>query len=437
MLPEKIERVLVIGSWAKEQITIENISKKPSVQVFSYMSTKNPGIISLVNDYMLGALDNKEQIVDYAVKQKIDLVLITTAQPLSVGVVDALQKENIFVFGPSQNAARLESDKAYTRQLLKKHGISVAPIFNVFTDHKQAVEFAQQLKWNVAVKPIGLTEGLGVKIFGDQLKTKDDVIQYIFEIFDKKIGGHSKVLIEEKLVGTEFAIQCLVYKKNMISTPAVQDYKRLLPGDQGPNTASMGSISENGFLLPFMTMEDYDEAVSIITKTIDAYYKETGEDCNGFLYGQFIKTTTGIHLVEYNFRPGDPEWLNTMFIMHDNILEVIEYLIHGVKKPVHFEEKATVCKYIVPKGYPHHMDQVLAVNFDEKKINDVGVKLYYSSGLDSDGRLRVGSERGIAFISKAETVGQAAMLVEKAISMVSGDFHYRSDIGTKEMIRYH
>jgi phosphoribosylamine--glycine ligase len=261
------------------------------------------------------------------------------------------------------------------------------------------------------------------------------VVNYIHKIFDKKIGGNTGVLIEEKLEGKEFTIQCFVYGKNLITTPAVQDFKRLLPGDKGPNTASMGSFSDSGFLLPFMSEKDYLKAVNIIMKTLDAFNKETKEDCKGFLYGQFMKSKNGLKLIEYNFRPGDPEWLNTISIMNDNLIDVIKYLMDEKQKPVNFEEKATVCKYIVPKKYPEKLNQILNVKFEPKKINDLGVNIYYSSGLDSKDKLRVGSERGIAFVSKAETISKANEMIEKAISMIDGDFHYRNDIGTDELIK--
>jgi phosphoribosylamine--glycine ligase len=434
-LDKEIKRVLVVGSWAKEQITIENIRKKSDVEVFAYMDTKNPAIALLVDGYEIGGLDNKEQIVKFAKKQKIDLALVTTAMPLSVGVVDALEKENILVFGPNQKAAKLESDKAFTRKLMKKYKIDALPEFKVFKDRYKAINYAEKLDWKVVVKPIGLTEGLGVKIFGDQLKNQDDVVNYIHKVFDKKIGGDGKVLIEEKLQGDEFTIQCFVYGKHIISTPAVKDFKRLLPGDKGPNTASMGSYSDNGFLLPFMEQEDYLKAVNIIMKTLNVFNKETGEDCKGFLYGQFMKTKDGLKLIEYNFRPGDPEWLNTLLVMDDSLIDVIKYLMDEVQKPVNFENKATVCKYIVPEGYPKIMNQVLDVKFDSKKINELGVNIYYSSGLDNQGKLRVGCERGIAFISKEDSILKANEQIEKAISMIDGDFHYREDIGSEGMIK--
>jgi phosphoribosylamine--glycine ligase len=148
-----------------------------------------------------------------------------------------------------------------------------------------------------------------------------------------------------------------------------------------------------------------------------------------------MKTEDGLKLIEYNFRPGDPEWLNTLLVMDDSLIDVIKYLMDEVQKPVNFEDKATVCKYIVPEGYPKIMNQVLDVKFDAKKINDLGVNIYYSSGLDNQGKLRVGCERGIALVSKEDTISKANEQVEKAISLIDGDFHYREDIGSREMIK--
>jgi phosphoribosylamine--glycine ligase len=208
-----------------------------------------------------------------------------------------------------------------------------------------------------------------------------------------------------------------------------------LPCDKGPNTASMGSYSENNLLLPFMTEEDYLKAINVILKTLESFHKEIGEECKGFLYGQFMKTDDGLKLIEYNFRPGDPEWLNTLQIMDNNLIDVIRNLEDDVQKPLNFSRKATVCKYIVPKKYPTLLNQILDVKFDPLKINEVGVDFYFSSGLDDKGNLNVGSERGIAFVSKADTISKANELVEKAISMVEGEFHYREDIGDLEMMK--
>ncbi len=429
-----IQRVLIVGSWAKEQITIENIKKDKDIEIYSYMDTKNPGIISLVKDYKVGSLYDIRNIADYAFNSKIELTIVTTAGPLSVGLIDLLEKEGIPAFGPNKDAARLEFDKAFARRLMKKYQMEyVMPEFQIFDNIKEAINFASSLNWNVAIKPVGLTDGLGVKVFGDQLKTKNEAIDYIKEILNKRIGISSDLIVEEKLEGEEFSIQCLVHNGIMLPTPAVQDFKKLLVGEKGPNTASMGSYSDKGYLLPFMQQEDYDDAIHIIKKTLNFFKLETGKDCSGFLYGQFMLTEKGIKLIEYNFRPGDPEWLNTISTMKNNILDIIINLINGNKVEIEFEDIATVCKYIVPKKYPILLNQTLRISIDEDKIKDANI--YYSCGIDEEGNLNTGTERGIAFLAKGNNIQMANENVQKAISNVKGDFYYRHDIGTEELIK--
>jgi len=430
-----IKRVLIVGSWAKEQITIENISSNPDIEIFSYMDIRNPGIISQVKGYQIGSLYDISGIVNYAIEKKIDLVIITTASPLSRGLVDALEDNHILAFGPVRLAARLEADKEFTRKLLKKYMPSAIPEFEVFEDPDSAIDHAEKLNWQVAVKPIGLTEGLGVRVFGEQLKDENEVIRYIHQINNQKIGGSSKVIIEEKIEGEEFTLQCFVRGDHIITTPAIQDFKRLLPGEKGPNTASMGSYSQKGYLLPFMEEKDYEKALEIIRVTLDGFQKETGKICSGFLYGQFMLTANGVKLIEYNFRPGDPEWMNTVIILKNNLLDVILRLLQGDDQALYFENQATVCKYIVPEGYPEKLYQHLDVDLDEKSLQEIhGLKYYYSCGLDDTGKLNVGTERGIAFIAKAPTIEEANEKVDKAISLVNGKFYYRKDIGTKDLV---
>ncbi|MFO8020069.1 MAG: phosphoribosylamine--glycine ligase [Promethearchaeia archaeon] len=434
LIPDSLNRILIVGSWSKEQITIENIKQKKDLEVCAYLSTKNPEIISLVDDYTLGKFDDINGIVRFAQQKNVDLVLVTTAEPLKNGVINELEKNEIASFGPTKEAARLETDKAYTRRLMRRHNVGGAPTFEVFDNGEEATTFAEQLEWKVAVKPIGLTEGLGVKVYGDQLASPEEVKQYIHRVLVNNIGETSKVIIEERMKGEEFSIQCFVHENRVLPTPTVQDFKKLLPGGNGPNTASMGSYATTDFLLPFMQQRDFDIAMRIMRDTLEAYHSETGERTQGFLYGQFIITKNGIKLVEYNFRPGDPEWINTLSIMKNNVCDVIFKLLHGKKVELQFEAKATVCKYIVPPKYPQELYQTLEVSFDKEEIQQNGVNIYYSCGLDDQDRLNVGSERGISFIAKNNSIQNANKKVENAISKIEGNFKYRPDIGTKKLI---
>ena len=172
-----VNRVLVVGSWAKEQITIEHLKRDPLLEVHAYMDTMNPGISQIADSYHVGSLDDAAEIAAYARAAEIDLALITTAAPLAAGAADVLEDgAGIPVFGPRRSAARLESDKAFCRELLAASVPEAVPSFGVFSDLDEAVRYARKLDCDVAVKPIGLTDGLGVRVRGDQLAGKRLVI---------------------------------------------------------------------------------------------------------------------------------------------------------------------------------------------------------------------------------------------------------------------
>ncbi len=428
-----MKKVLVIGSWAKEQITLENIKKDFSYEVFSYLDTENPAIIALADGFCLGSLSDSGAILAYAKEIKPDLIMVTTASPLAAGVVDLLEDKGYKVFGPKKLSARLESDKAFARRLMRKYIPDSLPEFGVFDNKKEAVKYAAKKDFQAAVKPLGLTEGLGVKVFGDQLKDGKEVERYINQILAG--GDKEKVIVEERIEGEEFTLQCLVNGKIILPTPCVQDFKKLLDQDKGPNTASMGAYSAAAKILPFMKENDYSRALEIIKETITAFSRETGQTPRGFLYGQFMITASGIKLIEYNFRPGDPEWLNTLFVFQGNVAASIEALLAGEKPDLIFKEKATVSKYITPKKYPYQLNQPLEVEFSLNEIKKEGVGVYYSCGQTKEGKLMPGSERGIAFVAEAASIEKACQKVEKAVATVKGEFFHRKDIGTESQIK--
>ena len=430
-----VRKVMVVGSWAKEQITIENLRRKQELSVFAYMDTHNPGIVAMADEFEIGSLVDIDKVVAFAQRSGADLVLPTVAAPLAAGLVDALEARGITAFGPRRAAARLESDKAFTRGLVETRCPEATPAYRVLETVDEAVEFARALEWQVAVKPLGLMDGLGVRVWGEQLTREDQVVEFIKQIIENEMGGCPRVLIEERLEGEEFTLQCLVDGRRCVPTPAVQDFKKLLSGERGPNTASMGSYSSTGPLLPFLNQDDYDLSLEIMRRTLDSLDGELDQPCRGFLSGQFMITRSGLKLIEYNFRPGDPEWINTAMVLEDNLVDLITELMAGGEPAARCAPKATVCKYVVPPGYPERTGQILDLELDAKQIRQAGVRWYYSCGEDEHGRLNVGSERGIAFVAADHSIAAAHERVEDAIATLEGSFRHRDDIGAPELIQ--
>jgi phosphoribosylamine---glycine ligase len=430
-----VGRVLVVGSWAKEEMTVKHLKEASGVEVLAFMDTMNPGIAARADGYHVGPLSQVDSIVEFAGERRCDLVLPTTAEPLQHGLADVLDEAGIPVFGPRKSAARLEFDKAFARDVVASCAPEAVPGFRVLENPDEAEAYAAALDWRVAVKPIGLTDGLGVRVWGDQLRDEAAVRSYIREVCSEGIGGSEAVLVEELLVGEEFTLQTLVDDERLVASVPVQDFKKLLPGEKGPNTASMGSYSGPGGRLLFLDDVRHASALDVMRRTLKAAKERVGHPLRGFLYGQFMVTGDGIRLIEYNFRPGDPEWMNTLAILETPLLETITGLLAGEEPELRQSGEATVCKYIVPEAYPFKANQALPVTVDADAVKELGVELYHSCGEEDDGTLRVGSERGLAFLAKDRTVEGAHRRVEKAIATVEGSFVHRPDIGTPDVIR--
>ena len=246
-------KVLVIGGGAREHVICDAVCRSKNVELFSVMKNLNPGIKLLAKGFLLEKETNIESVVNYAIEKEINLVIVGPETPLELGIVNELNKAGIKVSSPTKEAARIETDKQWMRDLIKKYNIPGQLICESFTEVNKAKNFIEDLNGEVAIKPIGLTGGKGVRVAGDHFNGLDEALEYVKEVIDKKIGGKKKVLIEEKVLGEEFTLQAFSDGNTILPLHAVQDHKRLLPGDNGPNTGGMGAYSCSDGLLPFLS----------------------------------------------------------------------------------------------------------------------------------------------------------------------------------------
>ncbi|GAG22430.1 unnamed protein product, partial [marine sediment metagenome] len=233
----------------------------------------------------------------------------------------------------------------------------------------------------VAIKPLGLTGGKGVKVSGDHFSNIDEKLAYANGLI-KKDGN---VLIEEKLVGEEFTLQAFADGSNIALMPPVQDHKRAYTGDRGANTGGMGSYS-TGKNLPFLQDSDLEEAKIIIQDTIAAM-KEKNASFTGILYAQFMATKDGLRVIEFNARFGDPEAMNVLSLLKTPLTDVFLSMAKGELIPVEFSDECTVVKYLVPEGYPDSPKKDVEVNVDNNGIEQLGAKLYYASVYEENDKI--------------------------------------------------
>ncbi len=427
-------RILLIGNGAREHVIAETVKRSAhNTALFSCMKSNNPGIASLSEDVLTTSYDDREKIGLFARENNIDFAIIGPEDPLNNGIVDFLKKEGIPSVGPTQSLARLETSKAFTRNLLEKYDIPGNPRFRTFSSLEGIEEFIGGLE-GIVIKPDGLTGGKGVMVQGDHFQTKDEAIEQCKKILEK----HPSVMVEEKFEGEEFSLQCLCDGVTVVATPPVQDHKRRFVGDKGPNTGGMGSYSLEDHSLPFLKREDVAEGLAITRRVAEAIHQETGEYYKGIMYGGFIVTRDGVRLLEYNARFGDPEAMNILPLLKTDFVDICRAIIDGTLNDMNmeFEKKATVCKYIVPKGYGLPADHPDALSTSSKiEVADTkDVKLYYSSVDKREDGLYMTSSRAIGIVGIADTLDGAEKMAEGAIASIKGSIDHRPDIGTKALI---
>ncbi len=428
--------ILVVGGGAREHAICDAVYLSKNIELFSVMSNLNPGIGKLSKDFFQEKETNIEKIVNYARLKNIDIVLIGPEAPLEVGIVNELNKAGIESCSPTKEAARIETDKEWMRNLLKKYNIPGQLKCETFTNIEKARKFIDSLNGEIALKPIGLTGGKGVRVSGDHFKTINDALKYVKEVIDNKIGGEAKILIEEKAVGEEFTLQAFSDGNTILPLPAVQDHKRLLPEDKGPNTGGMGSYScENG-LLPFLSKSDYEEGAVILQKIIESLKKE-GCKYIGPIYGQFMLTIDGPKIIEINARFGDPEAMNVLPLLESDFVDICKAMIDGNLNTIKLKlkKKSTVCKYVVPEGYGVKSMVGKKIYIDEESIKSTGSMLFYASVNKDDALVKTTSSRSLAVVGISDTLNNAENICEEALQYIKGDHIFiRHDIGKSNLI---
>ncbi|WP_336359616.1 phosphoribosylamine--glycine ligase [Haladaptatus sp. ZSTT2] len=415
------ETILLVGGGGREHAIARALA--PDVNLYACASNRNPGIARLADGFESLSETDPEAIVAYAEEVGATIAVVGPEAPLAAGVADALDEGGIYAFGPHAEEARIETDKAFQRRFMRDAGIPGCPDFETFDDDEEACAYIDDYDGDLVVKPAGLTGGKGVVVMGDQVDA-EGAKQYIRE------NDYDRIVLEERLIGEEFTVQAFVANGEFRATPAVQDHKRAYEGDEGPNTGGMGSYSDATWALPFMTEADYDAALDILDATVSAL-----DGYKGILYGQFMLTTEGPKVIEFNARFGDPEAMNTLPVLETRFSEILTAAREGDELPeLAFAAQATVCKYAVPDGYPENPTAGAKVEVDEESAGDA--LLYYASVDERDDGIYTTTSRSFALVGVADTIAEAEKIAEDALAVAGEDgLHIRHDIGKADLVQ--
>lgn len=425
-------KVLLLGSGGREHAIADKISESGLLKEF-FIAPGNPGTASLGKNINLPLSDQKG-ILEFCISNKIELVVVGPEQPLTEGIADLLRENRIKVFGPNRNAAVIEGEKSFSKNLMKKYGIPTAA-FEIFLKDElsRAVEYVNNSSFPLVIKADGLAAGKGVLICPD----KESALDALDDCFGKNLFGDagSKVVIEEFMTGEEASIFAVTDGEDYVILPSAQDHKRIFDGDNGKNTGGMGAYSP----APVVTASLLKEVEEKIIVPTLAAMKQEGRLYNGCLYCGLMITPEGPKVVEFNCRFGDPETQAVLPLLEGDLLELFYSAAAGrIKKDsVKYSGGASVCIVAASKGYPDSFEkgfEITGLDSVDKKC----VRVFHAGTKQDEGKILTSGGRvlGVTAVIKENNLSECKKTAYDAIRKINfANIYYRTDIADKGIKR--
>ena len=421
-------KVLVIGGGGREHAMAWKLSQSPKVTRV-YVAPGNGGT-ALASRHMDNiAITDVRALREWAQAEKIGLTVVGPEAPLAAGVVDEFRAHGLRIFGPTKAAAQLESSKAFSKAFMRRHGIPTAD-YDTFTDPVAAHAFIDRLGAPIVIKADGLAAGKGV-VVAMTLQEAHDAVDFM--LVDNKYGvthndGGARVVIEEFLEGEEASFIVLCDGKNVTALATSQDHKRLLDGDEGPNTGGMGAYSP----APVVTADVHARAMrEIILPTVRGMEKD-GIPFTGFLYaGLMIDPKGHIKTLEFNCRMGDPETQPILMRLKSDFLDLLIAGVDGKLDQIElqWDRRTALGVVMAAHGYPENPrkgDTISGLPAD----TDDAVVFHAGSVMGEDGLVRTSGGRVLCVTALAESVKLAQQRVyDVARGIYFDGAQYRRDIG--------
>lgn len=402
---EKKLKVLLVGSAGRESALAWKIKQS-----------------KLLGDLLISTSTTSE-IVNYALQNKIDLVIVGPDNYLANGIVDKLQKRNIKVFGPTKKASQIEWSKAFAKSFMKKNGIPSAS-FKVFKDFKNSLLYIQNQNFPQVIKADGLSFGKGVVI----VKNYKEAEKVLRDIFNKKIFGKSgnKVVIEEFLEGKEISVHAFCDGTNFKIFPISKDHKKIYEGDKGPNTGGMGTVAP---IVSVSKKEIEEIKKKIIAPTLTAL-KKANRPFTGILFPGVFLTKDGPKVIEFNARFGDPETQSYMRLLKTDLLEILMSCVNNNlnKQRIIWSKDFACCVVCVSDGYPGDYKVGKLIN-GINEIKDKDVQIFLAGAKEEDGKCVTTGGRVLGVSTTGKTLDEALSKSYEAIKKINYEGKYfRKDI---------
>jgi len=428
-------KILVIGSGGREHALVWKLAQSRHATRI-WCAPGNAGIAGErlpangepVTCPAVGAED-LPGLLALAREQRPDLVVVGPDNPLAMGVVDLFQDHGVRAWGPTRQAAQFEASKVFAQEFMERHGIP-APKASVFTEFAPASRFAAGLGGRCAVKVDGLALGKGVMVCRDMAQADAALEQMLVKGAFGAAG--TRVVIQELLEGTEVSLHALCDGKVAKLFPTSQDHKRVLDGDQGPNTGGMGTCSPTPFLTDTHLATAYRDILEPWLKGCAA----EGIDFRGLLYPGLMLTQDGPRVLEFNARFGDPETQVYVPRLENDLVELLEASVEGRLGPIQLEwsSMASVCVVMASGGYPgsYAKGKVITGLADAERLPNVKV-FHAGTARVGDGIVTNGG-RVLGVTAWAPDLRRARDAAYAAVACIRFEgAHYRRDIAAKAL----
>ena len=421
-------KLLVIGSGGREHALAWRLAKSSGLQKI-FVAPGNAGTVGEPEIENVNISD-PQALADFAEQQGVHLTVVGPEAPLAAGVVNVFRARGLKIFGPTREAAQLESSKDFAKRFMARHGIPTAA-FATFTDATEAHAYVEQQGAPIVIKADGLAAGKGVVVamtLPEAHAAIDDMLS------GNKLGNAgSRVVIEEFLDGEEASFIVMVDGKNVLALASSQDHKRIGDGDTGPNTGGMGAYSPAPVVTPAIHAKAMRE---IILPTVRGMAAD-GIPYTGFLYaGLMIGKDGSVKTVEFNCRMGDPETQPIMMRLKSNLLTLLEHALAGKLDQIEAEWDRRVALGVVlaAANYPDtprkgDVISGLPAESEEVHVFHAGTEL-------KDGKVLTAGGRVLCVTALGDNVKQAQKLAYDALVGIHFDgMQYRRDIGYRAISR--
>ena len=425
VLPE-LKRILVLGNGGRENSLCWALQKCEGIEKV-FISPGNGGshLIQGCTQLEINELD-ANGLIKACKNQLIDLVVIGPEGPLAAGIADQLREEEITVFGPNADGAKLEASKSWAKQLMEQSGIPTAQYWESDSE-QEALQVLNKVKKPLVVKADGLAAGKGVAVPESIEATK----KAIHEVFKGKFGeAGSKIVLEEKLEGPEVSVFAISDGQRLVLLPSAQDHKRLKEGDQGPNTGGMGAYAP----APILNKSTLDKIKNLILLPTLWALQKKGIEYRGVIYAGLMLTKSGPKVIEFNCRFGDPECQTLMPLLGPELAHILYASALGClhKAPnLSISKRCSACIVASSKGYPESpkIGQLITSSFKEKKTAQL---FHASTKCTEDGKLVTSGGRVLAIVAQGENFDIAFNEAYNEMNKVYFEgIHYRNDIGNQ------